>query len=74
MKKNMGTTDRTMRIAAAIIIAVLYYFNAISGTAAIVLLVIAGIFILTGFLSFCPLYSLFGINTGKNKPVSKGNQ
>lgn len=63
MKKNMGYADRLIRIAAAFIIALLYYFNKISGTTAIILLVIAGIFVVTGFISFCPLYKLFGIST-----------
>jgi len=67
MKKNMGTTDRILRIAAAIVIAVLYLTHVISGTLAIILLVIAGIFILTSFISFCPLYFPFGFSTRKKE-------
>ncbi|MFO7657003.1 MAG: DUF2892 domain-containing protein [Bacteroidales bacterium] len=67
MKKNMGTIDKVVRILIAIVIAVLYFTNVISGTLAIVLLIIAGIFILTGFIGFCPLYLPFGINTAKKK-------
>jgi len=67
MKKNMGTTDRILRIAAAIVIAVLYFTHVISGTLAIILLVIAGIFILTSFISFCPLYFPFGFSTRKHE-------
>ncbi len=67
MKKNMGPADRIIRIAAAVIIALLYYFNKISGTTAIILLVIASVFILTSFISFCPLYLPFGISTRKKK-------
>ncbi|HVS91693.1 MAG TPA: DUF2892 domain-containing protein [Mucilaginibacter sp.] len=67
MKKNMGSADRILRFLAAFIIIVLYLTKQLSGTAAIVLLVIAGIFILTSFISFCPLYYPFGINTGKKK-------
>lgn len=63
MKKNMSGADRVIRIGIAVIIALLYFFNKISGTSAIVLLVIAGIFILTGFVSFCPLYLPFRIST-----------
>lgn len=63
MKKNMGTTDRIIRILAAVVIAALYLMHLISGTLAIVLLIIAGIFILTSFISFCPLYFPFGIST-----------
>ena len=68
MKKNMGTVDRALRILAAAVIIVLYFAHVISGTLAIILLVVSGIFILTSFISFCPLYFPFGINTrGENK-------
>ncbi len=59
----MGTTDKVIRFVIAIIIGILYYTQVISSTLAIILLVIAGIFILTSFISFCPLYAPFGINT-----------
>ena len=65
MKKNMGTVDKVVRILVAIVIAGLYFANLISGTVAIILLVLAGIFILTSFISFCPLYLPFGISTRK---------
>jgi hypothetical protein len=68
MKKNMGTVDKAVRILAAVIIAGLYFANIISGTVAIILLILAGIFILTSFMSFCPLYLPFGISTRKKKP------
>ncbi len=67
MKKNMGTADRIMRIIVAMIIGALYITNIISGTAAIIALVVASIFILTSFISFCPLYLPFGIKTNKAK-------
>lgn len=65
MKSNMGTIDKTIRLLVAVIIGVLYFMNVISGTAAVILLVLAGIFILTSFISFCPLYWPFGISTRK---------
>lgn len=65
MKKNMGSTDKIIRIAIAVIIAILYFTNTISGTLAIVLGAFALIFIITSFVSFCPLYALFGISTRK---------
>jgi len=67
MKKNMGTTDRAIRVLVAIIIAVLYFTHVISGTLAIVLGIIAAIFLLTSFIGFCPLYLPLGINTCKKK-------
>lgn len=65
MKPNMGTADKVVRILVAIVIAGLYFSNIISGTLAIILLVLAGVFILTSFMSFCPLYLPFGISTQK---------
>lgn len=63
MKKNMGATDRTIRIAFTLVIVILYFTNTISGTWAIVLGILAVAFLLTSFISFCPLYLPFGINT-----------
>lgn len=65
MKKNIGTTDRIIRILAAILIIALYAAGSISGTMATILLVVAAIFIATSFISFCPLYYPFGISTRK---------
>lgn len=65
--KNMGTIDRIIRVLVAIIIAILYYTNVISGTLAIILLVLGGIFLLTSLVSICPLYLPFGIKTRKVK-------
>lgn len=63
MKQNMGTADRLIRVLIAALVAVLYFGHIISGTLAIVLLVLAGVFLLTSLVGSCPLYSLFGINT-----------
>ncbi|MBZ0097744.1 MAG: DUF2892 domain-containing protein, partial [Taibaiella sp.] len=63
MKKNMGNTDRTIRILLAIVIAGLYFGNIITGTLGLVLLVLAVVFLLTSLVSFCPLYAIFGLNT-----------
>lgn len=67
MNKNMGKTDVRMRIIAALLIVLLYFAQVITGTVAIVLLVVAGVFALTSALRFCPLYTLFGISTNKAK-------
>jgi len=65
MRKNMGSADRVIRILVAVAVIALYFSNLISGTTAIVLLVLAGIFILTSFMSFCPLYLPFKLSTRK---------
>ena len=63
----MGTIDKAVRILLALVIGALYGANIISGGVAIVLLVIASVCIVTSFISFCPLYIPFGINTAKKK-------
>ncbi len=63
MKKNMGSADRIIRLIIAAIIGVLYFTGTISGTLGIILLVLAGVFVLTSFISFCPLYAPFGISS-----------
>jgi hypothetical protein len=70
MKSNMGTADRVIRILIAIVIAVLYFTNQISGVAAIILGIIAIAFILTGFSGLCPGYLPFGLSTKKKSDAT----
>ena len=65
MKKNMGSTDRIVRIAVAAIIAILFFTKVVTGTLGIILLVLGGIFLLTSVVSFCPIYAPFGLSTCK---------
>lgn len=67
MKKNMGTTDKIIRILVAVAIIVLYVTHQINGTLAIIGLILSGIFIVTSFISFCPLYLPFSISTRKKE-------
>ena len=67
MKMNMGTIDKVIRIIIAVIIAALYFTDVLTGTLGIVLLILAGVFVLTSLIGFCPLYVPFGLNTGKKK-------
>jgi hypothetical protein len=67
MKKNMGAADKIVRIILALVIAGLYFGGIVSGAIGITLLVLGGIFVLTSFISFCPLYAPFGISTCKTK-------
>ena len=67
MKKNMGGTDRVIRIFIAIVVIVLFWQGIISGTLGYVLLALSAIFVLTSFISFCPLYTLLGLNTCPRK-------
>ena len=63
MKLNMGSMDRTIRLALIVVTAALYFANIISGTVAIILGVVAVIFLLTSIVGYCPLYSIVGLST-----------
>jgi len=65
MKKNMGTTDKTIRTIVAIVLAILYYTGTITGTFGIIILIVAAILLITSLINFCPLYPIFKINTCK---------
>ena len=67
MKKNVGKIDRIFRFLIAALVVVLFMAHIIGGIIGIVLLVVAGIFILTSLMGACPLYAIFGINTCKIK-------
>jgi len=68
MKKNMGTIDRLVRTAVAVVVAVLILTGVLTGAAAIILGILAGIFLLTSLVGFCPLYRPIGLKTlGENE-------
>ncbi|BFP40783.1 DUF2892 domain-containing protein [Flavobacteriaceae bacterium GF1] len=67
MKKNMGRLDRIARLVIAAIVGTLYFTGVVQGILGYVLLALAGIFVLTSFVSFCPLYALVGLNTCRRK-------
>ncbi len=59
----MGTADKIIRLIVAAVLAFLFYNGTITGTLGIVAVVAAAVFALTSLVSFCPLYTLLGINT-----------
>lgn len=63
MKKNMGNADRIIRLIIAAVLAYLYFGGVVTGTLGIVLAVVAGVFVLTSLVGFCPLYKLVGLST-----------
>jgi hypothetical protein len=65
MKSNVSTADRITRIIIAVAIVAMYFLDVISGTAGIVLLIIAAVLALTALINFCPLYFLLGLRTNK---------
>lgn len=68
MKKNMGNIDRIIRVIAAIVFSALYFTGTVTGTVGLVLVILGAVFLATSFISFCPLYTLFGVNTCEKKP------
>jgi len=70
MKKNMGSADRIIRLVIAAIISGLYFTNVINGTLGLILIILAAVFVLTSFISFCPLYPIFGLSTCTTKKNS----
>jgi len=67
MKKNMGNIDRVLRVIVALLLGILYFANVVTGTFGVILLIVAVVFLLTSSISFCPLYTILGLNSGKKK-------
>ncbi len=65
MKRNMSNLDRTIRVVVAAIFAYLYFGGIVTGIFGIILVVLAGIFLLTSLFAFCPLYLPFKFSTQK---------
>ena len=63
MKPNMGGTDRIIRLIVAAIAVALYFTGTLTGTLGIIALEVAAVFAVTSVVSFCPLYTIFGLNT-----------
>ncbi len=72
MKVNMGMADRIGRIILAALVFILFGTGTITGTTAIILSILAGVFVLTGLIGFCPLYAPFKFSTkGKKQHTLK---
>ncbi len=67
MKSNVSNLDRGVRLLVAILVGLLYSFDVIGGTLALILGAIAVIFFVTSLINFCPLYSALGISTRRKK-------
>ena len=63
--KNMGNTDRIIRIVAAIVMLLVAFLAQVGTVLATILIIFGVVFILTSVVSFCPLYIPFKINTNK---------
>lgn len=65
MKSNMSSTDRIGRVIFAILVLLLWMMDIISGTLATTLLVVGTIFVATSAIGFCPIYTVFGLDTNR---------
>jgi len=67
MKKNVGNTDRIIRLLMAAVFAYLYFSGTVTGTLGLVLVVLGAVFALTSLVGFCPIYTMLGVNTCPTK-------
>lgn len=67
MKKNMGNADRIIRIAAALVMGYLAYYQVVNANLALVLTIVSIIFFITAAFGTCPLYTILGIQTTPRK-------
>lgn len=62
MTQNMGPIDRAARVVVAFAVAPLSLSLGVGTVIGIVLLVVAGVLLVTATVGFCPLYGLFHIS------------
>jgi hypothetical protein len=72
MKKNMGGADRFIRILVAVVVGILYFTGVIGGVLAVILGVVAVVFLLTGLTGRCPGYGPLNLSTRRERPDSHG--
>lgn len=69
MKPNMGNADRVIRALVAVAIGALYFSGTVSGTVAVVLAVVAVVFLATSAVGTCPAYIPLDLSTRKKAGV-----
>ena len=67
MINNMSNLDRALRALFAVVVIILYWLGLISGIAAVILGIIAALFILTSIFGYCPTYHLLGLSSKKKQ-------
>ncbi|MBL7471574.1 YgaP family membrane protein [Robertkochia sediminum] len=67
LRKNMGQRDKLIRVVIAFVIAMLYYYNIISGYLGIAFMIVAIVLLLTSLFRFCPVYGILGKDTREDK-------
>lgn len=74
MKANIGSTDKLLRLALAIVFILLFYKEIVTGVWGVVVLVAALLLTVSSLINFCPLYALLKINTAAKKDKKQGEQ
>ncbi len=68
--KNMGYLDRGIRSAIAIGIGIAFFMGWINGLTAIILGIVAIVFLAVSVIGFCPLYPILKMNTCRKNTES----
>jgi amino acid transporter len=63
----MGLIDRIIRIVLAVVVGIFILTGQLTGVAAVILGILAVVFLLTSAVAFCPLYVPFRISTKKKE-------
>ena len=71
MKANMGMADKAIRLMIAIVLIILFYKGILPGIIGIIGLILALLLTVTSLIGFCPIYTLFKINTCDVKKTIK---
>lgn len=65
LSANTGTPDRLIRLSIAVVIAVLSFTGTLSGLPALLLGILAVVFVVTSIISFCPPHVPLGLATSR---------
>jgi hypothetical protein len=71
MKSNVGGIERPIRIVLGVVLLGIGAFAGLPVEATTVLLVVGTIALVTGAISYCPLWALLGFNTCPTNPPRK---
>ena len=67
MKPNVGSTEKIIRLLAGLVLLALYFFSVIPGVWGTVSLIVGALLLITGLVNYCPLWTVFKINTVEKK-------
>ncbi|WCT75748.1 DUF2892 domain-containing protein (plasmid) [Sphingomonas naphthae] len=66
--RNIGTTDRIIRLLVGLAILAAYGLGLIGGTLALALGAVAAVLLITSLIATCPAYLPFGVSTRRQRP------